>query len=457
MRSSGPCFALAVNRGTISSSFNSASPRKTWPVALIDTVIGLASTLSGPALLCGKSSGTPAVIMGAVTMKMTRSTSMTSMNGVMLISLMALLRRPRRRRRSAAVPWANPPDAIAMTLLPLSREPDALVDLARQDGRELVREGFEARLYLGDLGLELVVGEHRRDRGEQADGGGEQRLGDAGRHDREACVLRGGDRGERGHDAPHRAEEADVGTRRTDGGQEEEARFEPLDLTLDGDVEHLVDALREAGDLPARPLEGALPLTHGGDENRCEPRGRRLGQRPIKLLQRAPRPERLLEGVHLALGAGEQQRLVDDDGPAPHRGGEQADHHQLHDRVGAPEQTPERHVVRDLRALRGVGRIHAWSSCFEPPVRPTGPSRIPLARPCASVVAPESVQNEGGAAWPGDPEPCTRLRGDRVNCPLARPSALLFQNGAKRVRDTRRTPACDSGDMHVCGHDDFVA
>src|SRR5688572_24851710 len=140
----------------------------------MESVTGLASMLSGAARVCGRSRGTPPVIRGAATMKMIRSTSMTSMNGVMLISLMAPARRLRRRRRRAAVPWARPPGDAAMLRLSSSRQCDALVDLARQDGRELVGEGLHAALGLRHLRLELVVGEHRGDGGEQADGGREQ-------------------------------------------------------------------------------------------------------------------------------------------------------------------------------------------------------------------------------------------------------------------------------------------
>jgi hypothetical protein len=98
---------VAVRRGTISSSRTSFSPKNTWPPCRIDRVIGLASTFKGAARVCGRSSGTPAVIRGAATMKTMSSTSMTSMNGVMLISLMAPRRLPRRRRRPPC-PFASP-------------------------------------------------------------------------------------------------------------------------------------------------------------------------------------------------------------------------------------------------------------------------------------------------------------------------------------------------------------
>src|SRR5215213_1150366 len=183
MRSSKPCFADAVTRGTMSASASALSPRKTLPSALIDSVTGFASVLSGAAAAFGRSIGTPAVISGAVTMKMMRSTSMTSMNGVILISLMTPRLPRRRRRRPPPCPCAMA-EAIVIAAAASGRlrrvRVHALVDLARQDRRELVGEALEPRLQLRHLRLQLVVGEHRRDRREEPDRGRKQRLGDAG-------------------------------------------------------------------------------------------------------------------------------------------------------------------------------------------------------------------------------------------------------------------------------------
>jgi hypothetical protein len=105
-----------------------------------------------------------------------------------------------------------------------------------------------------------------------------------------------------------------------------------------------------------RALEGALPFAHGGHEDRAEPRWRGCSEAEIELFQGLPGPEHFLEAIHGPAGAPEQQGLVDDDGPAPDRGGNQPDHHQLDDDMSLPKEAPERHVVRDLR---GVGRIHS--------------------------------------------------------------------------------------------------
>ena len=81
--------------------------------------------------------------------------------------------------------------------------------------------------------------------------------------------------------------------------------FQPLDLALDGDVEHLVDALGEPGTARLGALEGALPLAHGGDEHGGHAAGRPVGERAVELLQRLAGPEHLLEAVHRPCGCGE--------------------------------------------------------------------------------------------------------------------------------------------------------
>jgi hypothetical protein len=66
--------------------------------------------------------GTPTVIIGAVTMKMIRSTSMTSTSGVTLISLInALLARPRRPR---------PPEPLLPTDMPMAFNPALVKSVA---------------------------------------------------------------------------------------------------------------------------------------------------------------------------------------------------------------------------------------------------------------------------------------------------------------------------------------
>src|SRR4029453_13638538 len=97
---------------------------------------------------------TDGVMRGAVTMKITSSTSITSMYGTTLISCIGL-----RLRR-------NP----GMRLLHR---------LAVENVGELFHEALEAVGEALDVVRIAVVGDHGRDRGKQADRGGDQRLGDA--------------------------------------------------------------------------------------------------------------------------------------------------------------------------------------------------------------------------------------------------------------------------------------
>src|SRR5690554_6238355 len=151
----------------------------------------------------------PGVIMGAVTMKITSNTSMTSMYGTTLISFLSrLVLRPRK--------------------VPMS------VHLALQDIQKLVDEAVEAQRQAVDLVRIAVVGDNRRNGGEQADGGGNERLGDPGRHCRQRRLLHGREPHEGMHDAPDRAQQPDVGTDRAGRSQKVQVRFEAVHFTLVG-------------------------------------------------------------------------------------------------------------------------------------------------------------------------------------------------------------------------------
>jgi len=74
-------------------------------------VIGWVSAFIAFACVSGRSIGTPTVIIGAATMKMISSTSMTSTSGVTLISLIGfLLPPPRREPRRPPPPPFDPTD-----------------------------------------------------------------------------------------------------------------------------------------------------------------------------------------------------------------------------------------------------------------------------------------------------------------------------------------------------------
>ena len=87
----------------------------------------------------------------------------------------------------------------------------------------------------------------------------------------------------------------------------------------------------------------------------------------VELFQRLAGPEHLLEVVHRLAAAREQQRLVDDDRPAPDRCGEQAEHDELDDEMRAPEHRPQRDLGRDRAQALGhhISRVHRQGS-FRP-------------------------------------------------------------------------------------------
>src|SRR6185503_13499712 len=164
------------------------------------TKISSGTTRGALALSTVGRSITAGVTSGAVTMKITSSTSITSTYGTMLISCIG----PRLRCTAGTLPHGLPVEDVG----------------------ELLHEAFEARGEALDVVRIAVVRDHRGDRGEQADGGGDQRFGDAGRDLRERRLLHVRQAAERVHDAPHGAEQPDVRADRAGGGEEREVELE---------------------------------------------------------------------------------------------------------------------------------------------------------------------------------------------------------------------------------------
>src|ERR1700724_2354783 len=197
-----------------------ASCRKIWPWSSMAMVSGSVFWLSDLAWLCGRLIGTPTVSSGADTKKTMSSTSMTSTNGVTLISLMTA--RPRRPclpldADAITLPAIVPSPAIPSPEVPSPAIPSpALVDLPRQDRGEFVGEPLQALGLLVHLGGELIIENSRRNGGNEANCGCKQRFRDARRHHRQRGILRRRDRLEAGHDAGHGAEQPDEGASRTD-------------------------------------------------------------------------------------------------------------------------------------------------------------------------------------------------------------------------------------------------
>src|SRR5581483_109677 len=119
----------------------------------------------------------------------------------------------------------------------------------------------------------------------------------------------------------------------------------PFLLARDGDVEHLVDAHLQADRRARAGLEAPLPFAHRGDEDRGHGGRIAAGERAVEFLQRLARPEELLEAVHLPPDAAVEERLVDDDRPAPHRSDEKTGDDDLHDDVGLKEKRDQRDIA----------------------------------------------------------------------------------------------------------------
>src|SRR5512135_3866145 len=138
----------------------------------------------------GRLTPIPDCIMGAVTMKMTSRTSMTSTNGVTLIS------------ESEVPTCLRPRDDDGRDWVLRAMEP--LGDAQEFEG-EVLHVGDEVL----DPAEEVVVGDDGRHGREEPDGRGDEGLGDARGDDLEAGRAHGADADEGDHDAPDGPEEAD--------------------------------------------------------------------------------------------------------------------------------------------------------------------------------------------------------------------------------------------------------
>ena len=153
------------------------------------------------------------------------------------------------------------------------------------------------------------------------------------------------------------------GPGRADRRQHQQPPLQPIDLARERHVHHPVDAAAKAVQRAHARFVGALPLAHRRHEQRRDAVRVALRDLLVELLERLARPEDGLELVHLPPRAGVEEQLVDDDRPAPDRGDEQPDDHQLDDDVRLPEQREQGESARRLGqcGLNDV-RIHESGS-----------------------------------------------------------------------------------------------
>ena len=95
-------------------------------------------------------------------------------------------------------------------------------------GRELFDKRVEPEFQPAHLIGKSVVGHDGRDGGEQADGGGDQRLCNPGRHGRERRLLHVSQVVKGGHDTPDGTEQAYVGTSGSHRGEHGQIALEPV-------------------------------------------------------------------------------------------------------------------------------------------------------------------------------------------------------------------------------------
>src|SRR5690349_4095035 len=208
---------------------------------------------------------------GAVIMKMTSSTSITSMYGTTLIWLIDL--------RGRIMACRSP--------LPL------------QDVGELLDERLEAgREAVHVVGV-AVVRDDRGDRGEEPDRRGDQRFRDARRDLSERGLAHVLQTAEGSHDAPYGAEWAHVPRHRAHGCETGEIRFERVDLAL---VRSAHGAPRAVHRRPHRralaPVLGVFP--EAGGEHSLERAAAILSRALEQLVQVAAFPEVVLEAIRIA-------------------------------------------------------------------------------------------------------------------------------------------------------------
>src|SRR5215831_3571451 len=155
-------------------------------------------------------------------MKMTRSTSITSISGIILISAIGASA-PLRR---------NPPNAMSDSLslrdsLPERQHRTAIADVraGAQHGKEIVRKTVECGERDAVRAHECVVGQHRGDRDHQSEGGHDERLADGPRDLVERALAAHPDIDERVIDRPYGAEQSDEGCGAPDRSEHCKARF----------------------------------------------------------------------------------------------------------------------------------------------------------------------------------------------------------------------------------------
>src|SRR3954463_10380600 len=229
MRSSfWPLVAVSSVAGSASRTMTS-SPTAIDRSGLTVTNTGCSGRGCGATALAGRSTPRSTVASGAATMKMISSTSITSMNGVTLISWASA--------RSSSLPRARIPNRAPMTALlrgacgagraTAAIETALKTSLAADQQQQLRRGVAEQRAIRRDRTRQIIVDHARGDGRDQAERGRQQRLGNSRRDHGQVGGVGLGDADKGIHDAPHRAEQSDEGRGGADGRKHAGAARDP--------------------------------------------------------------------------------------------------------------------------------------------------------------------------------------------------------------------------------------
>ena len=221
------------------------------------------------------------------------------------------------------------------------------VEIARQQPRRGARRPADQfEVALGHA-REVIVDDHGGDRGDQTERGRKQRLGDAGRDDGKIRRLRFRDADKAVHDAPDRAEQADEGRRRADGGEQSHAEPDPARFGAHDFGKARCRAFLDAGVAGNSRRQPRLAHCRGEQRRQHAALG---AERELRFRQR-PRVADLAErGTQLALNDRQFDHLGDEDGPGHQRGKGKADHDGLDQHVRRLEHRPWRQFARTTAA-----------------------------------------------------------------------------------------------------------
>ncbi len=208
----------------------------------------------------------------------------------------------------------------------------------------------------------MMTGGNGRD---EADGGGEQRFGDARRDDGEVRRLRFRDADEAVHDAPYGAEQADERRRRADGGQHARTRVHVAAGRRREPVEPRSNALLDAhlvADVSGKAQFQRRHLDQPGDDAALPAEPLRSVRKGCSRINRPRGP------LQSALGEGQLDRLREPDRPRDDGRERESDHHRLHDDVSGHEHVPRREIAREVRSIYALGRLSGFATGARPAV-----------------------------------------------------------------------------------------